>query len=116
MRFIVDECTGPTVATWLSKQGHDVFSVYSEAQGVDDEIILQKAFKENRIIITNDKDFGEKVYKEKRPHKGVILLRLEDERPKNKILILERVFKKYRTELTDCFVVITETKIRFSNR
>jgi len=116
VRFMVDECTGPTVANWLLKQGHEVFSVYTDAQGMDDETIIQKAFEENWILITNDKDFGEKIYKEKRPHKGVILLRLEDERAKSKIIILGKLFDKYMGELTENFIVVTETKIRFSGR
>ena len=113
---MVDECTGPSVANWLLKQGHEVFSVYTDAQGMDDVTIIQKAFEENWILITNDKDFGEKIYKEKRQHKGVILLRLEDERSKSKIKILGKLFDKYMGELTDSFVVVTETKIRFSGR
>lgn len=41
MRFIVDECTGPTVARWLRGEGHDVFSVYDEARGLTDADILR---------------------------------------------------------------------------
>lgn len=37
MRFLVDECTGPTVAKWLRDAGHDVFSVYEQARGAKDE-------------------------------------------------------------------------------
>ena len=57
MRFLVDECTGPKVAHWLRKEGHDVFSVYEEARGIDDDEIMKIAFKNYFIIITNDKDF-----------------------------------------------------------
>ena len=40
MRFLIDECTGPAVAIWLKKEGHEVFSVYEEARGLgDDEIV-----------------------------------------------------------------------------
>jgi len=63
MKFIVDECTGPSVAAWLRDDGHEVFSVYEEARGVEDDIILQKAFGENWVLITNDKDFGDKVFR-----------------------------------------------------
>ncbi len=81
MRFLVDECTGPAVARWLrDEQGHEVFSVYEEARGAEDDLIIDKAYAEGWILITNDKDFGEKVFKERRPHRGIILLRLEDER------------------------------------
>lgn len=70
MRFLVDECTGPAVARWLREQKHEVFSVYDEARGIDDDAVIAKAFAENWILITNDKDFGEKVHRERRPHKG----------------------------------------------
>ena len=46
MRFLVDESTGPYVAHWLRQQGHDVFSVYDEARGMDDDKIIEKAFTE----------------------------------------------------------------------
>jgi predicted nuclease of predicted toxin-antitoxin system len=45
MRFLVDECTGPSVAKWLHDQGHDVFSVYDEARGIDDARVIQIASK-----------------------------------------------------------------------
>ena len=57
MRFLVDECTGNAVANWLRKEGHDVVSVYQEARGISDDAVIKKAFSENRILITNDKDF-----------------------------------------------------------
>ena len=72
MRFLVDESTGPAVAEWLCQKEHEVFSVYDEARGMAAEDIIQKAFIENWILMTNDKDFGEKVYREKRPHKGIV--------------------------------------------
>lgn len=80
MRFLVDECTGPAVARWLRDQQHTVFSVYEEARGIADDYVIQKAYDENWILITNDKGFGEKIYRERRSHRGVIFLRLDDER------------------------------------
>jgi predicted nuclease of predicted toxin-antitoxin system len=85
MRFLVDECTGPRVAQWLRDQGHEVYSVYEQSRGLDDASILQKAVAEDWILITNDRDFGEKVFRELHPHKGVVLLRLFDERSAAKI-------------------------------
>ena len=69
MRFLVDECTGPHVASWLREHGYDVLSIYEEAPGMSDIDIIKMSFTENRILITNDKDFGEKVYKEGHAHK-----------------------------------------------
>jgi len=114
MRFLVDECTGPAVARWLRQQGYEVFSVYEEARGMEDDDILQKAFSENWILITNDKGFGEKVYREQKPHKGVVLLRLDDERALNKIQIIQQLLGSYADQLADCFVTVTETQVRFA--
>jgi predicted nuclease of predicted toxin-antitoxin system len=47
MRFLVDENTGVYVAKWLRSQKHEVFSVYQEARGINDTLIIQKAFQEN---------------------------------------------------------------------
>jgi predicted nuclease of predicted toxin-antitoxin system len=114
MRFLIDECTGPAVARWLRSQRHDVFSVYEEARGIDDEEVIRRAFAESRILVTNDKDFGEKVYREQRPHKGVVLLRLADERPATKIDVLQRLLSAYADRIPGQFIVATETKIRFA--
>lgn len=116
MRFLVDECTGPAVAEWLRKQEYEVFSVYDEARDLDDETILQKTFAENSILITNDKDFGEKIYRERRSRRRVILLRLDDERAAAKIEVLRRLLQDYGARLPNQFVVATETKVRFARR
>ena len=114
MRFLVDECTGPNVAEWLRDQKHEVFSVFEEAKGMDDDDIILKALEENWILITNDKDFGEKVYRDSQFHKGIILLRLKDERSPAKIQVLSRLLRTYPDQLTNAFVVVTEKQIRFA--
>ena len=113
MRFLVDECTGPAVARWLRDHSHEVFSVYEEARGTADEDVLNKAYSENWVLITNDKDFGEKVFREKRTHHGVVLLRLHDERAASKIAAIEKLINGYKDQLVDAFVVVTEKQVRF---
>ena len=110
MRFLVDECTGPAVACWLRDQSHQVFSVYDEARGMADHDILDKAYSEDWILITNDKDFGEKVYRDRQAHCGVIFLRLSDERSANKIEVLRHLLKGYADRLEGQFVVVTEKR------
>ncbi len=115
MRFLVDECTGSAVARWLREQGYEVFSVYDEARGISDDDILQKAFIENWILITNDKDFGEKIFREGSLHRGVIFLRLDNERAANKINKLQLLLENYSDRLPEQFVVVTESKVRFAS-
>lgn len=116
MRFLVDECAGPRVAEWLRQEGHDVFSVYEQARGADDVELIQRAYAENRIIVTADKDFGDMVYREHYPHHGVILMRLENDRAYAKIDALRRLLESYSDQLPDQFVVLTESRVRFGRR
>ena len=116
MRFLVDECTGPRVAQWLRDQSYEVFSVYDEARGIKDDDIIKKANSENWILITNDKDFGEQVYKKGYPHKGIIFLRLDDERAIKKIETLRQLLKNYKDKLENNFIVVTETQVRFARK
>jgi predicted nuclease of predicted toxin-antitoxin system len=115
MRFLVDECTGSVVARWLGDQGYEVFSVYDQARGMNDDEVLEKAFTENWILITNDKDFGEKIFRENRLHRGVIFLRLENERASNKVETLRCLMESYADRLPEQFVVVTENRVRFAS-
>ncbi|MFC1762288.1 DUF5615 family PIN-like protein [Planctomycetota bacterium] len=114
MRFLVDECTGPAVAHWLCDQGHDVFSVYDTVRGIDDDQVIKIALEQDRIIITNDKDFGEKVYRDNKAHRGVILLRLTDERSVSKINVIANLLKSYAERLPGMFIVVSEKRIKLT--
>ena len=113
MRFLVDECTGPAVARCLRAESHEVFSIFDEARGMVDDDILEKASSENWILITNDKDFGEKVYRERRPHRGVVFLRLRDERAVSKIAVIRELLAGYSDKLAGNFLVVTDSQVRF---
>jgi predicted nuclease of predicted toxin-antitoxin system len=114
MRFLVDECAGPALAHWLQEQGHDVFSIYEQSRGITDEEVLRIAVEDGRILITVDKDFGEKIFRGKQPHHGIILLRLKDERSKYKIAAMERLLANFESRLSGQFIVVTDTQVRFS--
>lgn len=88
----------------------DAVSVIEVMKGAKDIEIIRKAKKENRIIITNDKDFGWLATTRKPP--GVILLRLKEETYGNKIRITKHIIQKYRNVLYRKLIVATETKIR----
>lgn len=64
------------------------------------------------MIITNDKDFGKLIFQGKLTSRGVILLRLKDERAANKVQILSSILANYKSRLEDHLVVASETGVR----
>lgn len=90
--------------------------MFEEARGLEDDAIVRKAYEEDWILVTNDKDFGEKVFREHYPHKGIVLLRLEDERSSVKIETLKQLLANYSERLADNFVVVTEERVRFGRK
>ena len=96
----------------MTQLGFHVHSIYEHSRGISDDKILTKAWQEEWIIITNDKDFGEKITREKHPHHGVIFLRLDDERKENKIKILNLVLKLHKNQIPKNFIIATENRIR----
>lgn len=112
MRFLVDESTGQAVVQRLRQLGHDVAAVAEEMPQASDDLIIVKALAEERILITNDKDFGEKVYRDSRGHAGILLLRLKDDRAVIKARVAESVVHLYGDQLRDNFTVATQNRVR----
>ncbi len=82
MRFLVDESTGKRFAAFLASAGHDVVFAGDLMPSASDEDVLAKAEGEGRILISDDKDFGELVVRLRKPSTGVILLRTLSISPK----------------------------------
>ena len=112
MRFVVDESTGAAVAEFLRRLGHDVLAVADELPQADDAVILAEAVQESRVLVTNDKDFGELVFRRGQAHVGVILLRLRDESPANRVRVVQAVLEQCTDVLPDHLVVATDSHIR----
>ena len=113
MKFIVDENLGPSISNWLKHKGYDTFCVLQEATSIDDTTVLSIANKEERIIITNDKDFGELVFKNHLPCKGLVLLRLQDTSLIGRINALKNLFDNYFNLINkDNFIVASDENVR----
>ncbi len=113
MKFVVDENLGPSVSNWLRNKGFDTFCVLREATSVDDTTVLQIANNDNRIIITNDKDFGELVFKNNLPSKGLVLLRLQDNSLLGRINALKNLFDNYLSLINEAnFIVVSDENVR----
>jgi len=111
MKFLLDVNASGIVARWLINMGHDVARVAEKDPRMRDEEILTWAVNERRIIVTTDQDFEEMIWRERKPHCGV--LRLENlPRAKRKAL-LEDVLARHSQDLeTGAIVIALSTKIR----
>ena len=58
----------------LRDGGHDVVYAAERIADPGDEALLAEAVRENRIFLTKDHDIGELVYRDLRPHCGVLLV------------------------------------------
>jgi len=112
MRFLVDESVGLSVVRCLRTLKHDVSSVQEQKPGIDDAEVCAWADAENRLLITNDKDFGKLIFRGKLASSGVILLRLQDEAAGNKVRVISDLLAGYGNRLAGHFVVASETEVR----
>jgi predicted nuclease of predicted toxin-antitoxin system len=52
VKFLVDRCAGRRLAEWLRGQGHDVLESRERGADPGDDVILEWAVAESRILIT----------------------------------------------------------------
>ena len=116
MKFLLDECVGLEVEKFLVQNGHEVINAATEYSGSLDPAILRQAVVQGRVLITNDKDFGDLIFKEGSEHSGVILLRLRDERNKNKIRCLKYLLEELGDNILGKFVVVTDKRAQIQHR
>lgn len=112
MRFLVDESTGLAVVAFLRREGHDVIAVSEAMPQADDDAILDMARTEERIVVTNEKDFGDLVYRSGRVHSGVLLLRLRDESSAGRVRMVAAVLREHAGRLSGAFVAASEGGVR----
>jgi len=113
LKFLADECCDTGLVVSLRKAGHDVMHISEEKAGVTDEVVLFDAYNEGRILLTEDKDFGELVYRLKKPSNGIILIRIDVKDRHMKWPRLKKLIEKYSERLAGHFVVIGTEKFRF---
>lgn len=110
LKFLVDESTGVGVSEKLKHMGFDSVSVIEIMKGAEDIDVIKRAKNENRIIITNDKDFGWLATVHKPP--GLILLRLKKETVEAKAKTLQNIINKHQNSIYGNIIIATEKKIR----
>ena len=113
MKFVADECCDVVLVSLLRSEGYDVVYIKEFSPGALDKEVLKKAFAEDRTLITEDKNFGELIYRLKKPAYAVILLRFEVHESHLKWPRLRQLIGEYGYRLEGFFVTIDTEKARF---
>jgi predicted nuclease of predicted toxin-antitoxin system len=74
--FFADENIQESLIKWLKQNGFDVSGIRIEKLfGLDDEAIIQKAFSEKKVILTQDSDFGKIIFTKDVKFHSIIFLK-----------------------------------------
>lgn len=76
LRFLSDECFNGAIVRAMSEAGYDVVRSQDLVPGADDETVLQRAYDDGRILLTEDHDFGDLVVRLQLPTHGVVIVSL----------------------------------------
>lgn len=77
MRFLADENVSRHVVERLRAAGFDVAAIGPMNPGALDSDVLATARRDGRVLITEDRDFGELVVRQRLEVQGVVLLELD---------------------------------------
>jgi len=114
MRFLADESCDFTIVRALRAAGHNVLAVAELAPSAGDPDILRLALAEQRILLAEDKDFGQFVFAHGQHAHGVLFLRYP--RSVRGIIANDvvRLVAEQGDRLLGCFVVIRPGRVRIT--
>jgi predicted nuclease of predicted toxin-antitoxin system len=112
MNLVADESVPFPIIERLRADGHAVVAIRESARGDSDEQVLNQALNVDSPLLTEDKDFGELVYRMAADHAGVILIRLNSVSRATRVEIVSRAIRDHGPEFVNHFSVITPSGIR----
>jgi predicted nuclease of predicted toxin-antitoxin system len=116
VQFVADESCAAPVISALRTAGHDVIAVAEISKGIPDEQVIERAFNERRVLITEDADFGELVYAHGQPSAGVIFVKFHRRARHAKPVAVVEAVAKLGERLRDSFTVVEAGRVRVGRR
>ncbi|WP_439558129.1 DUF5615 family PIN-like protein [Dyadobacter sp.] len=110
--ILADENIDHRIIQAIRDSGCDVYSIYESNRGYADEEIIEFSRNPPRIILTEDKDFGEWVYAHHISGISVIFLRYHFLETESITKILTKLLNERAKDLYNHFTTITVKKIR----
>jgi predicted nuclease of predicted toxin-antitoxin system len=112
MRFLADLNIESQIIRRLRAENHDVRSAAEDFLGAPDESVLAASATENRILITNDKDFAELTYLQRKASTGIILVRMGKSSSTEKARRVAEVVEHMGRRLSSAMTVIAAHAVR----
>lgn len=116
LRFLADESCDFTVVRALRTEGFNVLAVAEYMQRSVDSELIEQAHRENRILLTEDKDFGWLVFASHSVSAGVILIRFPGNVRKTLAQSILQLVREHAADLANAFVVVQPGQVRFSGK
>jgi predicted nuclease of predicted toxin-antitoxin system len=116
VKFVADESCGGPVIRALRQVGHDLIAIAEIARGSSDDAVMEKARTEGRVLITEDRDFGELVYARGRPTEGVVFLKFHSRSRHVKNAAVVEAVANLGERLRGAFMVIEPGRVRLARR
>ena len=107
MRFLIDESTGRKLAGIIKQAGYNAVFSFDILGRTSDEELLKFAEKKKYVLISDDKDFGELIFRLNKPASGVIFLRMA-KHPKKRFAAIKGILDKAEGK----FIVVKEGQIK----
>ena len=112
MHWLADECVDAGLVLHLRALGHDVLYTAEISPAITDAAIMARAHAEDRLLLTEDKDFGDLIFRQGRSIPGVVLLRTDPARHELKKLRLVAAIDRFGEKLHGRYTVVDEARIR----
>jgi predicted nuclease of predicted toxin-antitoxin system len=112
VRWLADECTDAYLVARLREAGHDVTYAAETQQSASDEEIIDIARDGGRLLLTEDRDFGELTFRQGRVAPGIVLLRIEQPNHPLKWARLNAAISRFGEGLFGRFTVVEEARFR----
>jgi len=112
VKFLVDSCAeSRALLSALKDLDCDVLSGRECLPHASDEEVLAFAVAENRVLITEDSDFGELVFLRGLPHPGIV--RLVQMTPAERANVMRSLLENHADAMRDgAIIVVTKKRIR----
>jgi len=114
--FLADESCDFAIIRALRAKGFDVVSVAESYPALADENVLEIAYREKRLLLTEDKDFGEWVFSHGKQMCGIVLFRYPAIMRHSIANVTVELVKEHGLSLINKFTVIEPGRARIREK